>query len=156
MLTFLKPKFIYKTLNEDERDGELKLESGTLTQSKQVIIKTGLYSMVLVIILFLSAIVSSWAVFFQFNHVLRGNEIVPTSSHGPSWFCQTPPTRHEWRTLAPSEQQEYIRAVRCLTTRPSKLSDMGTVYDDFPWVHKHTSSNSKSSDRLLEDAVSGV
>lgn len=53
----------------------------------------------------------------------------------PSRACKNPSVRHEWRHLSEGEQWEYIRAVKCLMSRPSKARDNGTLYDDFPWIH---------------------
>ena len=49
--------------------------------------------------------------------------------------CKAPTTRREWRTLNSVEKQDYIRAVQCLKTVPSRLVANQTLYDDFPWVH---------------------
>jgi hypothetical protein len=46
-------------------------------------------------------------------------------------------TRREWRTLTLLERHEYLDAVRCLKTRPSRLGLNHTLYDDFPWIHYH-------------------
>ena len=44
--------------------------------------------------------------------------------------------------LSHPEQLDYVTAVKCLATKPSKLRNNGSLYDDFPWVHKQLSSNS--------------
>lgn len=49
--------------------------------------------------------------------------------------CRTPATRREWRTLNSVEKKDYVRAVWCLKTVPSKLGANQTLYDDFSWVH---------------------
>jgi hypothetical protein len=49
--------------------------------------------------------------------------------------CKNPTTRKEWRSLSGDEKSEYIAAVRCLLTKPSKMRMEGVLYDDFPYVH---------------------
>jgi hypothetical protein len=50
-------------------------------------------------------------------------------------YCDAISLRKEWRTLALHQKHEYIGAVQCLKTRPSKLGQNHSLYDDFPWVH---------------------
>lgn len=72
--------------------------------------------------------------------------------------CTNPGQRREWRTLSTAEQEEYISAVKCLATKPSRLNLTTTLYDDFPYVHNELNSNSQStpsppqvlSNKLLE------
>ncbi|KAK5737665.1 hypothetical protein LTR17_006527 [Elasticomyces elasticus] len=49
------------------------------------------------------------------------------------------PQRREWRTLTAADQQDYISAVLCLRTQPSRLTPDSnkTAYDDYPWIHSH-------------------
>ena len=49
--------------------------------------------------------------------------------------CQSPSVRREWRTLSDNEKGDYVRAVWCLKTIPSRVGANWTLYDDFPWVH---------------------
>lgn len=49
--------------------------------------------------------------------------------------CANPVTRVEWRSLSTGEQQNYIDAALCLTTKPSRLGLNTTLYDDFAYVH---------------------
>ena len=49
--------------------------------------------------------------------------------------CSKPAIRKEWRTLSRSEQEQYLAAVHCLRTQPSKIGLAHSLYDDFPWVH---------------------
>ncbi|MBW0515460.1 hypothetical protein O181_055175 [Austropuccinia psidii MF-1] len=61
--------------------------------------------------------------------------------------CETILVRREWRTLSYDEQADYIRAVKCLERRPSRL--LGPPYrrcDDFQYVH----CNSRSKVHLNE------
>ena len=52
-------------------------------------------------------------------------------------ICPKPHLRREWRSLSSAEKESYISAVQCLKTIPSQLGLNQTIYDDFPWVHKH-------------------
>ncbi|KAH9904286.1 hypothetical protein F4778DRAFT_731979 [Xylariomycetidae sp. FL2044] len=49
--------------------------------------------------------------------------------------CTEPAVREEWRTLSDDIKAEYISAVKCLATKPSRLGLDSSLYDDFPWVH---------------------
>ncbi|KAI3396132.1 hypothetical protein diail_463 [Diaporthe ilicicola] len=49
--------------------------------------------------------------------------------------CTNPDKRREWRSLSTTEQEEYISAVKCLATKPSRLNLTTTLYDDFSYVH---------------------
>ncbi|KAH8705451.1 tyrosinase [Talaromyces proteolyticus] len=49
--------------------------------------------------------------------------------------CETPPTRREWRSFWPHEKQNYIHAVQCLQGLPSQITNQGTLFDDFVYVH---------------------
>lgn len=51
--------------------------------------------------------------------------------------CKEPTLRREWRSFDRSEKENYIQAVICLKTIPSQLNLNQTLYDDFPWIHKH-------------------
>ena len=144
MLSFWKNKTDYSSVEDDEYNSELKLGGGTQFLSRNIIIKTGSWSLLLIVVLFLSSIVSSWVLFFNVKHSPQ-QDIGSIVSVQPSLFCQQAPTRREWRTLTVVEQHDYVRAIRCLATKPSKLGKNGTLYDDFPWVHKHTSSYSTFS-----------
>lgn len=59
--------------------------------------------------------------------------------------CTNPEQRREWRSLSTAEQEEYISAVKCLATKPSRLNLTTTLYDDFPYVHNELNSNSQST-----------
>ena len=54
-----------------------------------------------------------------------------SSSHN----CVEPAVRREWRSLSSSEKQDYISAVQCLRSTPSRLNASQSLYDDFPYVH---------------------
>ena len=49
--------------------------------------------------------------------------------------CTDPVIRREWRDLSDAEKSDYISAVQCLRSSPSRLGVNQTLYDDFPYVH---------------------
>ncbi|KAK3996622.1 tyrosinase [Cladorrhinum sp. PSN332] len=49
--------------------------------------------------------------------------------------CTNPAQRKEWRSMSKETRKSYLDAVTCLAHTPSVLEHLGTVYDDFPWVH---------------------
>lgn len=49
--------------------------------------------------------------------------------------CTNPVIRREWRDLSDAEKSDYIGAVQCLRSSPSRLGLNQTLYDDFPYVH---------------------
>ncbi|KAI1862667.1 hypothetical protein JX265_006962 [Neoarthrinium moseri] len=55
--------------------------------------------------------------------------------------CTQPAVRREWRVLAEQEKVDYIAAVKCLTTKPSKVGLATSLYEDFPWIHSQLNSN---------------
>ena len=97
--------------------------------------------MLLITVLFLLSAIPTLILVFG-GRLSSQHDTVILASNGPSWVCQQPTTRREWRTLSEPEKLDYVTAVKCLATKPSKLRNNGTLYDDFPWVHKHLSSNS--------------
>ncbi|KAF4638022.1 hypothetical protein G7Y89_g45 [Cudoniella acicularis] len=66
-----------------------------------------------------------------------------------NWQCAQPAVRREWRSLAPADKSQYIEAVQCLESKPSRVRNNGTLYDDFPWVHKSTSINTHGASSFL-------
>ena len=52
-----------------------------------------------------------------------------------STACTNPTIRREWRGLSDIEKSDYIQAVQCLRSSPSRLGLNQTLYDDFPYVH---------------------
>lgn len=71
------------------------------------------------------------------------------SSHErPIRPCKTQRVRREWRNLTDSKKAEYIAAVQCLRTRPATTA-RGSLYDDFPYVHKRFGSYSHKSAAFL-------
>lgn len=77
----------------------------------------------------------------------------PTSTSGAhadgNSSCTNPSLRREWRSLSRQNKLAYLDAVNCLARTPSVLRDIGTVYDDFPWVHYQMAPHSKSLPRFL-------
>lgn len=61
----------------------------------------------------------------------------PTLSQAPRGSqCAVTHVRKEWRSLTQSEQAEFIGALKCLGSRPSKLLGAGyRRYDDLQYVH---------------------
>lgn len=52
-----------------------------------------------------------------------------------STACTNPVIRREWRSLSNAEKSDYIGAVQCLRSSPSRSGLNQTLYDDFPYVH---------------------
>ncbi|KAH7115400.1 monooxygenase [Dactylonectria estremocensis] len=52
--------------------------------------------------------------------------------------CEDPAVRKEWRSLTDSEKSNYLEAVQCLKTTPSRLSNSNStsLFDDFPNLHR--------------------
>lgn len=63
-----------------------------------------------------------------FQH--KGDSRAPAST-----ACTNPTIRREWRDLSDTEKGDYIQAVQCLRSSPSRLGLNQTLYDDFPYVH---------------------
>ena len=139
MLSIFRSKFGYSSVEDNIDEEDLKLGNDSYHHSNGVTVKIGPNSVLLLAVLLLSSIVSTWIQAFNTRLPLLQKTVTPTS-HEPSWVCQRPTTRREWRTLSEPERLDYVAAVKCLAHRPSKLHNNGTLYDDFPWVHKELSS----------------
>lgn len=59
---------------------------------------------------------------------IDNNPLAPTA-------CTDPVIRREWRDLSNAERKDYIEAVQCLRSSPSRLGLNQSLYDDFPYVH---------------------
>ncbi|KAF2223082.1 monooxygenase [Elsinoe ampelina] len=71
-----------------------------------------------------------------FLHMLLSHLALAASvPRGEASTCSNPTIRREWRQLSPVEQQNYIDAVLCLKTKPSRIGLNSSLYDDFPYVH---------------------
>ncbi|KAK4164428.1 tyrosinase [Cladorrhinum sp. PSN259] len=57
--------------------------------------------------------------------------------------------RQEWRSLSQGTKKSYLDAVNCLAHTPSVLGHLGTVYDDFPWVHLQMAHNTHGNASFL-------
>ena len=137
---FTKKKPSHSSIDDDYNE-ELKLGGASYPRQNNVILKTGPWSLFLIVVLVLSSVLSSWVVLFKVKYSLQ-HDLGSLALARPSLYCQQPSIRREWRTLKVAEQHDYVRAVRCLATKLSKLGNIETMYDDFPWMPKHTSSNS--------------
>ena len=144
MLFFFKPKTSYNSVEDGEYEEELKLGGDHKSRLSRVTIESGPCSILILAMLLISSIVSTWILFFNLR-LSPQHDMTTTASKGSPWVCQQPTIRREWRRLSEPEQLHYITAVKCLATKPSKLRNNGTLYDDFPWVHKELASNSLSS-----------
>ena len=49
--------------------------------------------------------------------------------------CANPSYRQEWRDLSERQKQDYLTAVLCLKSTPSRLGMNQSLWEDFPWVH---------------------
>lgn len=63
--------------------------------------------------------------------------------------CTNPVIRREWRDLSDVEKSEYIDAVQCLRSLPSRLGLNQTLYDDFPYVHSRNGEASHDTAAFL-------
>ncbi|KAM0795551.1 hypothetical protein BDR22DRAFT_883005 [Usnea florida] len=57
--------------------------------------------------------------------------------------------RREWRDLSDTEKGDYIQAVQCLRSSPSRLGLNQTLYDDFPYVHSRNGEASHDTAAFL-------
>ena len=86
---------------------------------------------------------------FSFGALLTGfpyNPVIPQAG------CKNLTVRHEWRSLSKDQKSEYLRAVQCLRTFPSRLG-LGlnqTIYDDFPYVYTRVGEDGMSPRTCLK------
>ncbi|KAK8904444.1 hypothetical protein QC760_006808 [Botrytis cinerea] len=66
----------------------------------------------------------------------RGTVSATPDNNLQSTVCKNPSLRQEWRTLSIPQRQDYISAVQCLQSRPSRLGLNHTLHDEFTWVHR--------------------
>lgn len=62
----------------------------------------------------------------------------PSTAPGSSGLdakCEIPRIRREWRSLNAVERSNYIQAVQCVQKLPSKVTESGSLYDDFVYIH---------------------
>lgn len=136
---FFKPSYasVHSIESSDYEDEESKhgVQAPVMLRPTGMTIKIGLCHAIILAVLFCTSIVSTWVLLLKNpNQINLTNPPVKTQ-----WQCAQPSVRREWRSLVPVEKKQYIEAVQCLETKPSRLRNNGTLYDDFPWVHKLTS-----------------
>ena len=158
MISFLKSKTRYSSVEDANMDfdEELKVGGHQDLPSRYITFNISLCGILGLALLLSSSIVSTWILLFKYevNHIPApapaANAVLPISTAFPDpWACVRPAVRREWRTLSETDKQEYITAVQCLATKPSKLRNNGTLYDDFPQVHKTLSTYSKSTESYI-------
>ncbi|KAL9046299.1 MAG: hypothetical protein Q9214_000830 [Letrouitia sp. 1 TL-2023] len=140
MLSFFKTKTGYTSAEDGNFENVLKLgEDENRPRSGYVIIKSNFASAILFFILFLAFNISTWILFFNARHMSQSSQqsVTQVASQRPTWVCQRPANRREWRTLSDPEKLRYVTAVKCLSNKPSKLRNNGSLYDDYPWLHMH-------------------
>ena len=139
MFPYFTSKTSYTCIEEGDVEEEQKPQRRLQPGWNSSTISIGPVSTLLLAILFLSSIVSTWILFFSFKSSMY--QAPESDRAGDSvWVCQQPSTRREWRRL---------EAVQCLSTKPSKLRNNGSLYDEFPWVHKDRASYSKYKDSVI-------
>jgi hypothetical protein len=83
------------------------------------------------------------AVGFIGGETIQDNGLIAQLTAPRVLECKNAATRKEWRSLSGDEKSEYIGAVRCLLTKPSKMRMKGVLYDDFPYIHSQIGSYCK-------------
>lgn len=131
---FFSKKQSYIVLGSHE-DEEIKVGYSPGSQEKHTTVEINRNGVLSVVFLLVLSIVSIWALFIQ--NIIHWSAVT-TPSVTYSSTCVSPPIRREWRTLSPSAKDQYIDAVQCLTTKPSRVRNNGSLYDDFPFVHQQT------------------
>ena len=96
------------------------------------------------------AITNSARMFLPVSLLALTLSAIPLTSATPTPIarrsnCTNPTIRKEWRTLSREEQINYVEAVNCLTTNPSRIGLSSPLYDDFPYVHNQLNNESKFS-----------
>jgi hypothetical protein len=84
----------------------------------------------------------------------RRNANTSTYGNGQPKSCISPVIRQEWRDLSISQRLEYISAVQCLQSRPSRLGLDHTLHDEFTWVHSRLGNFSKANLQQLRRSES--
>lgn len=82
----------------------------------------------------LALLVAISCVVLGFGGGLLIKQKIGTSFLAPT-ACTEPVIRREWRGLSDAERKDYIGAVQCLRSSPSRLGLNQSLYDDFPYVH---------------------
>ena len=148
-MPFFSSKPRYAVLESGESKTELKLGGYEAHAPRYMTMRMSFFSTLALLCLIGTSIASTWFLFFTGVVSPRACPAIASSPvlvswHTSAWVCQQPSIRQEWRTFSDAQRGEYVEAVKCLATKPSKLSNSASLYDDVPWVHKHTSNESKS------------
>ena len=97
-----------------------------------------LYFLIIPCALFCLVLGFAGGVLSRINQDISASHAVPVQSLEG---CKDPPIRLEWRSLSRAEKKNYIEAVQCLRTTPSRLGLNQSLYDDFPWTHSRVGGN---------------
>jgi hypothetical protein len=128
----------YSTLEAEEDELKIGGTSTRYARGRQTVLQVSVCSAIGFLMMLLTIGASITSIVLS----RRPAQNVMLVAHGPeSMACVQPTVRQEWRTLLPTEKSDYIRAVQCLATKESRLRDNGTLYDDFPYVHKAIARN---------------
>ncbi|KAF5870718.1 putative tyrosinase-like protein [Botrytis fragariae] len=132
---------------ENSEDEELKIGNSPQSRGdKQTTVEINLSGIIAIVFLLTLSIISVWALFIQ--NIINWSA-VPTPSITFSATCVSPPIRREWRILSTSARERYIDAVQCLTTKPFRVRNNGSLYDDFPCIHQQTAPTAHSAATFL-------
>lgn len=88
----------------------------------------------------LALLVAVLCVVLGFGGGILVKQKIATNSLAPT-ACTDPVVRREWRGLSDAERRDYIEAVQCLRSSPSRLGLNQSLYDDFPYVHSRNGEN---------------
>ncbi|PQE17834.1 di-copper centre protein [Rutstroemia sp. NJR-2017a WRK4] len=143
---FFMKKRSYIALGNPEDDEAKVGDFSQLQDKKKTTVEISLAGLLVVIVLLVLSIISVWALLIQ--NIIHWRAASPSSVTFSS-TCSSPPIRREWRTLSSNAKKEYIDAVQCLTTRPSKVRNNGSLYDDFPFVHQQTAPTAHAAASFL-------
>ncbi|TEY24755.1 hypothetical protein BOTCAL_1364g00020 [Botryotinia calthae] len=132
---------------ENPEDEEAKIGNYPHSQNeKKTTVEINLSGIIVIVLLLTLSITSIWALFIQ--NIIHWSAVA-TPSITFSTKCVSPPVRREWRTLSTSARERYIDAVQCLTTKPSRVRNNGSLYDDFPYIHQQTAPTAHSAAPFL-------
>ena len=128
-----KPKEpIYLAVEPSETGCEVECEKQQKTQRRTIASWTHVLT-----ICFIGAF--CLIVGFALGELIQDNGFLARfrASSTKSAKCSSPTIRKEWRSLSALEKESYLTAVKCLTTKQSKLSKVkgDTLYNDFPYLH---------------------
>ena len=140
----------YSLLEGIDYDDEIDIEKAP-PKSHERKRRSSLYYYILILLIGTSCLALGFAsgalVKNHENHI----DPAPSSSQ-----CTDPSIRREWRSLSRSEKKDYIDAVQCLRTTPSKLGLNQSLYDDFPYVHNRVGAYCMTSIYLYQTSTSNA